>query len=165
MRILRIRCTNLWLDFTAIPVIVVLFNYVYFPNSWGHPVVWVTPKVTKQRIIYLSLVPTCPKNRKSRGFLRSFDVWDSYDQCEHPIADIPDGRRFLRRDRKNRKHFYFEVLSQTVPDVGDFYDECEQKICLSGTVVDDAREEFVNDQQHVGLSAADRIIYQDDIRI
>ena len=30
-----------------------------------------------------------------------------------------------------------KVLSQTVPDVGDFYDECEHEICLSGTVADD----------------------------
>ena len=56
----------------------------------------------------LSLVPTCPKNRKNRGFLRFSDVSDSYDQWEHRIPDIPDGRRFLRRDRKNRKHFYCE---------------------------------------------------------
>ena len=85
---------------------------------------------------WLDLVPTCPKNRKNRGFLRSFDVWDSYDQCEHTISEIPDGRRFLRRDRKNRKHFYFQ-LSQTVPDVSDFHDEREHKICLYGTVGDD----------------------------
>ena len=26
-----------------------------------------------------------------------------------------------------------KVLSQTVPDVGDFYDECEHEICLSGS--------------------------------
>ena len=26
-----------------------------------------------------------------------------------------------------------KVLSQKVPDVGDFYDECEHEICLSGT--------------------------------
>ena len=57
----------------------------------------------------LSLVPTCPKNRKHRGFS---DVWDSYDQCE---LSIPDGWRFLRRDRKNREHFYFEGTSQTAP--------------------------------------------------
>ena len=53
------------------------------------------------------VVSTCPKNRKNRELLRSSDVWDSYDQCEHPIPvipDIPDSRRFLRRDRKNRKH-------------------------------------------------------------
>ena len=24
------------------------------------------------------------------------DVWDSYDQWEHFIPEIPDGRRFLR---------------------------------------------------------------------
>ena len=30
-----------------------------------------------------------------------------------------------------------KVLSQTVPDVGDFYDDREHKICLSGTVADD----------------------------
>ena len=84
----------------------------------------------------LNLVPTCPKNRKNGGLLRSSDVWDSYDQCEHPILDIPDGRRFLRHDQKNRKHrkhFYFEGTSQTIPDVGDFYDECEHEICLYGT--------------------------------
>ena len=82
----------------------------------------------------LSLVPSCPKNRKNRGFLRFSDVWDSYDQCKHPI---PDGRRFLRRDRKSRKHFCFKGTSQTVLDVGDFYDECEHEICLFGTVADD----------------------------
>ena len=76
------------------------------------------------------MVLTCPKNRKNRGLLRSSDVWVSYDPSEH---SIPDGRRFLRRDRKNRKHFYFEGPSQTFPDVGNFYDECEHEICLSGT--------------------------------
>ena len=81
----------------------------------------------------LSLVPTCPKNRRNQGFLRFSDVSDSYDQWEHRISDIPDGRRVLRRDLENRKHFYFEGPSQTVPDVGDFYDECEREICLSGT--------------------------------
>ena len=30
------------------------------------------------------------------------------------IPEIPDGRRFLRCDRKNRNHFYFEG---TVPDI------------------------------------------------
>ena len=79
------------------------------------------------------MIPTCPTNRKNRGFLRLSDVWDSYDQWEHRIPDIPDGRRFLQRDRNNWKHFYFEGPSQTVPDVGDFYDECESEICLSGT--------------------------------
>ena len=69
--------------------------------------------VRKEGYGCLSLVPTCPKNRKNQGFLRSSGVWDSYDQCEHPIPDIPDGRRVLRRDWKNRKHFYFEG---TVPD-------------------------------------------------
>ena len=78
----------------------------------------------------LSLVSICPKNRRNQGFLRFSDVSDSYDQWEHRI---PDGRRFLRRDLKNRKHFYFEGPSQTIPDVGDFYDECEHEICLSGT--------------------------------
>ena len=83
--------------------------------------------------VLLSLAPTCPKNRKNQGVLRFSDVWDSYDQWKHLIPDIPDGRRFLRRDRKNRKHFYFEGSSQTVPDVGDFYNECEHEIYLSGT--------------------------------
>ena len=83
--------------------------------------------------IVSSLVPTCPKNRKSRGFLRFSDVWNSYDQWEHYIPDFPDGRRFLRRDRKNRKHFYFEGPSETIPEAGDFYDEWEYEICLSGT--------------------------------
>ena len=61
----------------------------------------------------LSLFPTYPKNRKNQRFLRSPVVWDSYDQWEHSIPDIPDGRRFLRRDRKNRKHLYVEGA---VPD-------------------------------------------------
>ena len=43
------------------------------------------------------------------------DVCECYEQCEHPIPDIPDNGRFLRRDCKNRKHFYCESTSQTVP--------------------------------------------------
>ena len=78
----------------------------------------------------LSLVPTCRKNRKNWGFSRFTDAWDSYDQWEHRI---PDGQQFLRRDRKNRKHYYVEGPSQTVSNVSDFYDECEHEICLSGT--------------------------------
>ena len=35
----------------------------------------------------LSLVPTCLKNRKNRGFL---DAWDFHDQWEHRIPDNPD---------------------------------------------------------------------------
>ena len=66
-----------------------------------------------RRQVFLSLVPTCPKNCKNRGFLRYSDVWDSYDQWEHFIPEIPDGRRFLRCDRKNRNHFYFEGMPQT----------------------------------------------------
>ena len=73
----------------------------------------------------LSLVPTSPENRKNRGFLRYSDVWDSYDQWEYFIPEMPDGRRFLRCDRKNRNHFYFEGTVPDIPDVGDFYDECE----------------------------------------
>ena len=46
----------------------------------------------------LSLVPTCPKNHKNRGFLRFSDVSDSYDQCCGNTA------------------------SQTSQTVGDFYD-------------------------------------------
>ena len=64
------------------------------------------------------------------------DIWDSYDQCEHPIPDVPDGQRFLRRDRK---HFYFEGTVPDFPDIGDFYDECEHEICFSGTVADNWR--------------------------
>ena len=56
------------------------------------------------------------------GFLRQMGT-----PC---ILEIPDGPRFLRRDQKNRKHFYFEGPSQMVSDVGDFYDECKR---LSGT--------------------------------
>ena len=41
-----------------------------------------------------SLVPICPKNRKNRGFLRFSDILDCYDQWEHRIPGIPDGRRF-----------------------------------------------------------------------
>ena len=87
--------------------------------------------------IFMTYMETRLKNRKNWGFLRFSNVWDSYDQCEDPIPDIPDARQFLRRDRKNRKHFYFEGTSQTVPDVSDFYDECEHEICLSGTGADD----------------------------
>ena len=61
----------------------------------------------------LSLVPTCLKNRKNRRFLRFSDVSNCYDQWEHRIPDIPDGRRVLRRDRKNQKHFYLEGPSPT----------------------------------------------------
>ena len=39
----------------------------------------------------------------------------------------------LRRDQKKRKHFCFKGPYQTVPDVGEFYDECEHEICPSGT--------------------------------
>ena len=78
----------------------------------------------------LSLVPTCPRNRKNWEFLRFSDVWDSYDQWEHRI---PDSQWFLRHDRKNSKHLYFESPSQTFPDVDDFHHECEHEICLSGT--------------------------------
>ena len=46
-------------------------------------------------------------------------------------ARLSGGR--LQRGVKNRKHFCFEGPSETVPDVGDFYDECEHEICLSGT--------------------------------
>ena len=62
---------------------------------------------TNNALISLNLVPTCLKNHKSRAFLRFSDVWDSYDQCEHTILDISDGRRLLRCDQKNRNHFYF----------------------------------------------------------
>ena len=102
--------------------------------------------------IKLNLVPTCPKNRKNRGFLRSSDVWDSYDQCEHPIPDIRDGRRFLRRDRTvvfllsrycPRRSPTSAISTMSVNmkfaclgrswTIGDFYDECKHEICLSGT--------------------------------
>ena len=59
------------------------------------------------------------------GFLQYSDVWDSYDQWEHFIPEIPDGRPFLRCDRKNWNHFYFEGTVPDIPDIGDFYDECE----------------------------------------
>ena len=73
-----------------------------------------------------SLLAILPEhNSKNRGFLRYSDVWDSYDQWEHFILEMPDGRRFLRCDRKNRNHFYFEGTVPDIPDVGDFYDECE----------------------------------------
>ena len=102
----------------------VFHNFNNFSNSLSFPGFSCFP----------GLWPPC---RKNRGFLRSSDVWDSYDQCEHSIPDIPDGRRFLRRDRKNRKHFYFEGTVPDGLDVGDFYDECEHEIYLSGTVADD----------------------------
>ena len=73
----------------------------------------------------LSLVPVCPKNCKNRRFLRFFDVWHSY---EHPIPNIPDGRQFLRCDRKNRKHFYFEGTSAI------FTVSVKHESCLSGTL-------------------------------
>ena len=60
-------------------------------------------------------------NRKNRGFLRYSDVCDSYDHWEHFIPEVPDGWRFLRCDRKNRNHFYFEGTVPDIPDVGDFY--------------------------------------------
>ena len=67
----------------------------------------VSTRVILQKPMYpLSLIPTCPYNHKNGGFLRFSNVWDPYDQWEHRISDIPDGRRFLRCDRKNRKHFY-----------------------------------------------------------
>ena len=48
------------------------------------------------------------------------------------IVDIPDDRRLLRRDRKNRNHFYFEGTSKWSPTVGNFYYNCEHEISLSG---------------------------------
>ena len=50
---------------------------------------------------------------------------DSYDQWEHFIPEIPDGRGFLPCDQKNRNHFYFEGTVPDIPDFGDFCDECE----------------------------------------
>ena len=41
------------------------------------------------------------------------------------IPEIPDRRRFLRCDQKNRNHFYFEGTVPDIPDVSDFYNECE----------------------------------------
>ena len=47
-----------------------------------------------------------------------------------------------------------KVLSQTVPDVGDFYDECEHEICLSGTLPDDCEPgcpENSNSRKNLGI--------------
>ena len=66
-----------------------------------------------------------PKIYRDLSALGYSDVWDSYDQWEHFIPEIPDGRRFLRRNRKNRNHFYFVGTVPDILDVGDFYDECE----------------------------------------
>ena len=63
------------------------------------------------------IVQMGPKNRKDQEFLQLPDAWVSHDKCEHSfIRVIPDGRRVLRRDRKNRNHFYFKSKSQTVAD-------------------------------------------------
>ena len=35
-----------------------------------------------------------------------------------------------RCDRKNRNHFYFEGTVPDIPEVGDFYDECEPGIAI-----------------------------------
>ena len=99
-----------------------------------------------------SLVRTCSKNRKNRknrGFLRFSYVWDSYDQCEHPIPDIPDGRRFydvigrIGSISTLKVHPDGPIFTMSVnmkfawlglsPTIDDFYDECEHGICLSGT--------------------------------
>ena len=90
------------------PLAIVQINRApkYFPHQNPTPqTIESAPRIFNYRVLpwavglktLLSLVPTCPKNRKNRGFLRSFDVWDSYDQCEH-------------------------TPSQTSQTVGDFYD-------------------------------------------
>ena len=33
-------------------------------------------------------------------------------------------------DRKNRNHFYFEGTVPDIPEVDDFYDECEPGIAI-----------------------------------
>ena len=48
--------------------------------------------------------------------------------------------------RRIRSISTLKVLSQTVPDVGDVYDECEHEICLSGTVADD--RDFYDECEH-----------------
>ena len=84
----------------------------------------------KPSSVFLSLVPTCPENRKNRGFLRFSDVWDSYDQCEHPI---PEGRRFYDVIGRIRSISTLKVHPRRSPTIEDFYDECEHEICLSET--------------------------------
>ena len=68
------------------------------------------------------LVPTCPTNRKNRGFLRSADVWDSYDQCENPTQTSQTVGNFYDVIGKIGSISTLKVLSQKVPDVGEFYD-------------------------------------------
>ena len=79
-----------------------------------------------------SLVPTCPKNSKKGDF---------YDL---PTSGILTTSVNIPSQTSQTGDFYdvigrigsistLKVLSQTVPDVGDFYDECEHEICLSGT--------------------------------
>ena len=74
-------------------------------------------------------------------------------QYEHPIPDIPDGRRFYdligrigsistlkvhpRRSPTSAifrmsVNMKFACLGRS-PTIGDFYDACEHEICLSGT--------------------------------
>ena len=78
------------------------------------------------RIAIVARIPVSG-NRKNPRFLRFLGQMGtkSYDQWEHFIPEIPDGLRFLRCDWKNRNHFYFKGTVRDIPDVGDFYDECE----------------------------------------
>ena len=84
----------------------------------------------------LSLVPTCPKNRKK--FSRIFTIFRRLGFFETSVnTPSQTAGDFYDVIGKIGSFSNLKVLSQTVPDVGDFYDECEREICLSGTVADD----------------------------
>ena len=83
------------------------------------------------------LVPTCPKNRKNRGVydIPSSGIFttsvNTSSQASQTIGDFYDviGRIGSISNLK--------VLIPDIPDVGNFYDEYEHEIFLSGTVADD----------------------------
>ena len=65
------------------------------------------------RVTFKAWFPLVPTIVRIGNFYDLPDVRDSYDQCKHPIPDIPDGRRFLRRDWKDLETF---LLWRYIPD-------------------------------------------------
>ena len=109
-------------------------HIVLWHASWGLARLRIVLKTMKGFRTF-NLVPTCPKNRKNWGILRSSDVWDSHDQCVNtPSQTSQMVGEFYDVIGRIGSISTLKVLSQTVPDVGD---ECEHEISLSGTVADD----------------------------
>ena len=112
-------------------------SFYFWPRLSIYPVHW---KTELQSIIiivsaaHLSLVPTCPKNHKNRDF---YDLPTSgilTTNVNTPSQMVGDFYDVIGRTGSISA---LKVLSQTVPSVGEFYDECEHRICLSGTVTDE----------------------------